>query len=251
MALRAWARWLRRCRDLGVSAPDPSLLVRRLTSMTKLVLERDQEVSFRTSLVRSNLLVDTKPSYDSVEQYYHHLLAECEAMAVSSQTSSTTSSGAPTTNKPEQRIKPMKPEPKSSPSQPPQPGSRTTTTSSELMRKGTSADKCRAATLESHTRDALEERSVRSCIPGRAMRRRRPSAATCVVVSTWLRNVRQRSRAPPPQRPLLPLRELRKRPPVRQHRQHQRRPLHRTRLVRIDERPQVQEVSFVIYNNRE
>ncbi|CAE7797213.1 RE1 [Symbiodinium sp. CCMP2592] len=46
----------------------------------------DVEVSFRTSLVRSTLLVDTTPSYDSVEKYYHHLLAECEAMAVSTST---------------------------------------------------------------------------------------------------------------------------------------------------------------------
>ena len=110
VALRGWARWLRRCRDLGVSAPDPSLLARGLTSMTKLVLERDQEVSFRTSLVRSNLLVDTKPSYDSVEQYYHHLLAECEAMAVTSPTSGTTTTATPPSNKPEPKIKPMKTE---------------------------------------------------------------------------------------------------------------------------------------------
>ena len=128
VALRGWARWLRRCRDLGVSAPDPSLLARGLTSMTKLVLERDQEVSFRTSLVRSNLLVDTKPSYDSVEQYYHHLLAECEAMAVTSPTSGTTTTATPPSNKPEPKIKPMKTEPKAPPPQPPQHGSRTTTT---------------------------------------------------------------------------------------------------------------------------
>eukprot|EP00439_Symbiodinium_sp_Y106_P081273 s340_g20.t1 len=125
-ALRAWARWLRRCRDLGVSAPDPSLLARGLTSMTRLVLEREQEVNFRTSLVRSNLLVDTKPSYETVEQYYHHLLAECEAMAASTQPSSTTSTGAAGNNKPEPKIKPMKPEPKVSPPPPPQPGTRTT-----------------------------------------------------------------------------------------------------------------------------
>ncbi|CAE7753847.1 RE1 [Symbiodinium sp. CCMP2592] len=128
-ALRAWARWLRRCRDLGVSAPDPSLLARGLTSMTRSVLERDQEVSFRTSLVRSNLLVDTKPSYDSVDQYYHHLLAECEAMAVSSQTSGTTSTSTP--NKPDPKIKPMKPEPKGgTPQPPPAPPSTSRTTTS-------------------------------------------------------------------------------------------------------------------------
>ena len=85
-SLRAWARWLRRCRELNVAAPDPSLLVRGLSTMTKQVLEKDVEVNFRTSLVRSTLLVDTTPSYESVEKYYHHLLAECESMAVSTST---------------------------------------------------------------------------------------------------------------------------------------------------------------------
>ncbi|CAE7422957.1 GIP [Symbiodinium sp. CCMP2592] len=76
-ALRTWARWLRRCKELGVSAPDPSLLMRGLSTITKNVLEKDAEASFRTSLVKSHLSVDTKPSLDSVEKYYHHLLAEC------------------------------------------------------------------------------------------------------------------------------------------------------------------------------
>ena len=32
MSLRTWARWLRRCKELGVSAPDPSLLTRGLST---------------------------------------------------------------------------------------------------------------------------------------------------------------------------------------------------------------------------
>eukprot|EP00439_Symbiodinium_sp_Y106_P042298 s5151_g5.t1 len=31
-SLRTWARWLRRCKELGVSAPDPSLLTRGLST---------------------------------------------------------------------------------------------------------------------------------------------------------------------------------------------------------------------------
>ena len=109
-SLRAWARWLRRCRELNVTAPDPSLLARGLSTITKSVIERDSEVSFRTSWVRSTLLVDTTPSYDSVEKYYHHLLAECESLAVASSTM-TSSQPTPTpAQKPEPKMKPMRTE---------------------------------------------------------------------------------------------------------------------------------------------
>ena len=38
--LRTWSRWLRRCRDLGVLAPDPSLLVGGLSKMVQAVMEK-------------------------------------------------------------------------------------------------------------------------------------------------------------------------------------------------------------------
>ncbi|CAE7822041.1 unnamed protein product [Symbiodinium sp. CCMP2456] len=82
-ALRSWSRWLRRCKELGVAAPDPSLLTCGLTTITKKVLEKEAEANFRTSLVRSHLMVDTTPSYDTMEKYYHHLLAECETIIAS------------------------------------------------------------------------------------------------------------------------------------------------------------------------
>ena len=115
-SLRTWARWLRRCKELGVSAPDPSLLTRGLSTITKNVMEKDAEASFRTSLVKSHLSVDTKPSLESVEKYYHHLLAECETIAVSTSTitaSTTTATGTPP-NKAEPKIKPMRTERNSS-----------------------------------------------------------------------------------------------------------------------------------------
>ncbi|CAE7033302.1 RE2, partial [Symbiodinium sp. KB8] len=77
-ALRAWHRWLRRCRELNIQAPDPSLLVRGLNAIVKGVLERHSEASFRTNLVRSNLRVDTNPSYETVDKFYKHLMGECE-----------------------------------------------------------------------------------------------------------------------------------------------------------------------------
>ena len=72
-SLRTWSRWLRRCRDLGVQAPDPSLLARGLTRMVQAVMERNQDASFRTSLVKSTLQIDTNPSYDKVESYFKPL----------------------------------------------------------------------------------------------------------------------------------------------------------------------------------
>ena len=46
-ALRSWERWLRRCRELGVTAPDPALLSRGLNSMSKKLMEKHPEASFR------------------------------------------------------------------------------------------------------------------------------------------------------------------------------------------------------------
>ncbi|CAE7349608.1 unnamed protein product [Symbiodinium sp. KB8] len=81
-ALRSWERWLRRCRELGVTAPDPALLARGLTAMVRKLMDQYPEASFRTSLVKSTLMVDTRPTMESVDGYYRHLLAECETLAV-------------------------------------------------------------------------------------------------------------------------------------------------------------------------
>ena len=91
--------------------------------MTKQVLEKDVEVNFRTSLVRSTLLVDTTPSYESVEKYYHHLLAECESMAVSTSTMTPSTTMTPPTTplKPEPKIKPMRTDNKDNVPTPPPP----------------------------------------------------------------------------------------------------------------------------------
>ena len=82
-ALRAWNRWLRRCHELNIQPPDPSLQVRALNSVVKGVLERNSEASFRTNLVRSNLKIDSNPTKESVEKLYKHLMGECESMATS------------------------------------------------------------------------------------------------------------------------------------------------------------------------
>ena len=136
-ALRAWDRWLRRCRELHVQAPDPSLLTRGLNHMVKLLLEKHSEAKFRTSLVKSTLGVDTSPTYESVGKYYKHLMGECEALAVAGAekqglTSSTTTTPPPP--KPEPRLKPVRTDNGNNHPVPPPPPSRTSsapTTSDE------------------------------------------------------------------------------------------------------------------------
>eukprot|EP00439_Symbiodinium_sp_Y106_P086282 s250_g32.t1 len=48
------------------------------------VVESNPDMGFRTNLVRSTLQVDMRPSYEIIDTYYKHLMAECEALAVSS-----------------------------------------------------------------------------------------------------------------------------------------------------------------------
>ena len=136
-ALRAWDRWLRRCRELHVQAPDPSLLTRGLNHMVKLLLEKHSEAKFRTSLVKSTLGVDTSPTYESVEKYYKHLMGECEALAVAGaekQGLTTSTTTTPPPPKPEPRLKPVRADNGSNHPVPPPPPSRTSsapTTSDE------------------------------------------------------------------------------------------------------------------------
>ena len=107
-ALRAWNRWLRRCEELNIQPPDPSLQARALNSIVKGVFEKNSEANFRTQLVRSNLKIDSNPTKDSVEKLYKHVMGECETLvtAMPLPTVSTTT----TVVKPEAKLKPVKPE---------------------------------------------------------------------------------------------------------------------------------------------
>ena len=88
-ALRSWERWLRRCKELSLATPDPTILSKGLSSMVRKVVEKNPDMGFRTNLVRSTLQVDTRPSYETIDTYYKQLMAECEALAVSSSSLST------------------------------------------------------------------------------------------------------------------------------------------------------------------
>ena len=79
-SLRRWLRWLRRAEDVGLSLPDASILLRGLTRLMKKLLSGNPEMSFRSSLIRSTLQLDTIPNHGTVRTYSEHLLSELEQM---------------------------------------------------------------------------------------------------------------------------------------------------------------------------
>lgn len=64
--------------DLGVREPDPFLLLKGLNRLTKRILEQHRDLSFRISLARSTLQVDSTPTSRSVTSFALHLIAEIE-----------------------------------------------------------------------------------------------------------------------------------------------------------------------------
>ena len=82
-ALRDWGRWYQRCIDFGMNLPDPMVLVGALNSMTKPVISKNTEVTWRTEMVKSTLQLHARPTAEAVTAYHRHLLAEFEALATS------------------------------------------------------------------------------------------------------------------------------------------------------------------------
>ena len=82
-ALRDWGRWYQRCIDFGMNLPDPMVWVGALNSMTKPVISKDTEVTWRTEMVKSTLQLHARPTAEAVTSYHRHLLAEFEALATS------------------------------------------------------------------------------------------------------------------------------------------------------------------------
>ena len=78
--IRRWRRWKRRAEEIGVSLPDPSVLSRGLHRLTKKVLEGNKDLSFKISLARSTLQVDTVPNCGTISTYCEHLLSELEQL---------------------------------------------------------------------------------------------------------------------------------------------------------------------------
>ena len=80
-----------------MNLPDPMVLVGALTSMTKPMISKDTEVTWRTEMVKSTLQLHARPTAEAVKAYYRHLLAEFEALATS-QVPKKGGSGNPTPN---------------------------------------------------------------------------------------------------------------------------------------------------------
>ena len=78
--LRAWPRWLERCRAVQMSPPDPSVLSRGLQALTSKHIEGSPDANFRTSMLRASLRLDARPSLEQVVGYHRHLQAELELL---------------------------------------------------------------------------------------------------------------------------------------------------------------------------
>ena len=82
--LRKWIRWRRRAAELGVSMPGATILVRGVSKLLRKVVGSHPDLSFRLSLARNSLLIDTVPTQESVSQYSEHALAELEQLGLQS-----------------------------------------------------------------------------------------------------------------------------------------------------------------------
>ena len=78
---RKWGRWRTRATDLGVQGPDPFLLLKGLNRLTRKSLEQHRDLSFRISLARSTLQVDSTPTSRTITSFALHLIAEFSARA--------------------------------------------------------------------------------------------------------------------------------------------------------------------------
>ena len=81
--LRKWRRYLARAGEMGIVAPDASILLKGLDLILQKVLERFSDVKFRLDLARNDLRLSSAPTQESVLKYYQHALAELQQMAPS------------------------------------------------------------------------------------------------------------------------------------------------------------------------
>ncbi|OLP78821.1 hypothetical protein AK812_SmicGene40962 [Symbiodinium microadriaticum] len=87
--LRAWPRWMDRCKAVQMTPPDPSVLARGLQNLTARHIDASPDASFRTSMLRTTLRLDARPSPEQVVAYQKHLQAELEVMQTAKSMSTT------------------------------------------------------------------------------------------------------------------------------------------------------------------
>ena len=173
--LRSWNR----CKELNLQVPDPSLLVRGLNVVVKGVMDKHNEASFRTNLVRSNLKIDSNPTTESVDKYYKHLMGECEALATAMSITSTTT--VVPTPKADPKLRPIRADtrtmtpPPAPTSQPPRsPSQNTSASGGEEDKRGTTPCKFFGKTYKGcgrlgkcpflHSWDGLEKEKASRCL---------------------------------------------------------------------------------------
>ncbi|OLQ10709.1 Retrovirus-related Pol polyprotein from transposon TNT 1-94 [Symbiodinium microadriaticum] len=79
--LRRWKRHLTRATDMGITPPDASIQLKAIDLIIAKVIERDPGLSFRLSLARHTLQLQSRPTQDTVLQFYDHALAEIQQLA--------------------------------------------------------------------------------------------------------------------------------------------------------------------------
>ena len=77
-ALRKWRRYLQRAEEMGVSVPDPSLLLRGVENISSRTLEAQPEVKFRVALAKNDLQLQSRPTVDNVIRFHNAILAELQ-----------------------------------------------------------------------------------------------------------------------------------------------------------------------------
>ncbi|CAE7746100.1 RE1 [Symbiodinium necroappetens] len=81
--LRRWARWVARATDIGIQCPDPSVMIKGLDLIVKKILSDHADISFRVSMLRYTLEVDTRPTLQGAKSLQQALLSELEQVAYS------------------------------------------------------------------------------------------------------------------------------------------------------------------------
>ena len=80
--LRRWKRWGARMVELGGTLPDSALQLKALEKISRGTLQANPEVSFRVSLTRAALQIDTCPDDTKVGQLHAQILAELESLGI-------------------------------------------------------------------------------------------------------------------------------------------------------------------------
>ncbi|CAE7529331.1 GIP, partial [Symbiodinium necroappetens] len=92
--LRQWLRHYQRARDLTLTTPDPSVMLRGLDALVRKPVQDAPEVAFRMNLLRYHLKVDFNPSEESVLAVHRAFLAEFEQLGFRKKARTTQDSGA-------------------------------------------------------------------------------------------------------------------------------------------------------------